>query len=159
MTQEEWEILKKIINRNVNSGELDDLKKLKLYLQRKINGEKVTLTLENTNILLMRIDEFIATNFSSETRVWLKPYNLAIAVGRIKGLKTISVRMYHLFGISEKTYSKNNYRGKKTIDTIEAKLNEYGLSLSQSLSHDQIRKLNEMALEGNNRLISGHLYH
>jgi len=147
MLNNEYELIMKHISSGIESGNLKakDLRKLKKYIQMGMCKISTIESFdEKTVILLKSVPEFIKENFSLSERRGTQLVHLCNAILRLNDLKLDEVRVYNMIGLTPKMISIYGYKGTKTLETFETKLNQYGLSMSQKLLPDQIVKIEEI---------------
>jgi len=143
MTEEEKNVIKKIID---NENNPDELKVIKNYIQIRIaqkNGIK-ELTEEEKLILVQPLPVFFMNNFPGEVRAKMNYSSLARAVGRIKNLTKGPVRIYHVLGITKPMLQYQHFHGEKMFDLLSQKLNEYGFPMDKCLPYEQIIELDKL---------------
>lgn len=145
MTKEQFEMITNIIDSDIKSGNIEDLKKLKDLIENNLGKNDSQLFVEeNKEILLQGLLDFITDNLSSETKGKVRKLSIIEAVIKYRCLVVGKVKVYHLLGVPKGYLLNQRGCGINSIEILEDMLNKYGLSLSLELNNEQRNQLDTM---------------
>ncbi len=153
MTNKELEMIKSIIDKECETGNIDDLKELKILLTNKIReqqGKSVDID-ECRDILLLSFVDFVESELTSDEKRNFKTSPLLRAIAENRHIKNIwkakYFRVYDIIAIKPELLAKTTGVGKDTISILEKLLNKYGLSINQELTDEQLQELDDIREE------------
>ena len=149
MTNEEYKMIMKIIDKDVLDNNVGDLVKLKTLLCEQIskfeNDEKsVPLTInvdEKLGILTQSLLEFVKDNSTSEERQKSRFVRFVSFISIIRKIDYYDVCVFDVLGLDDNYFRKSWQIGPKTIGFYEKLLNKHGLSIKQQLSNEERKYL------------------
>lgn len=144
MTRREYETIIGIIDADVAEANLQDLKKLRNYLNSKIYSfKKPLIDIDDCyDILTMRLQDFLDENIKSK---WFKKANFLMAIRKISKVDYYDdIYVFDTIGISRELLLENGtYIGVKTLDLFESSLKDYGIERNYEISTEERKKMND----------------
>lgn len=144
MNKEEFNIMTGIIDNATDNNDLDDLKKVRNYLNKKIVKLESNdyFKEEEYEILTQDLKGFLNGKILDSS---FKRLSFVVAVMNIR--RKNSVYVFDTIGLDESTLMKHSGIGQSTIEEYEMILNNYGLSMNMELAETQKEKLENFRQE------------
>lgn len=144
MNKEEFNIMTGIIDNATDNNDLDDLKKVRNYLNKKIVKLESNdyFKEEEYEILTQDLKGFLNGKILDSS---FKRLSFVVAVMNIR--RKNSVYVFDTIGLDESTLMKHSGIGQSTIEEYEMILNNYGLSMHMELTETQKEKLENFRQE------------
>ena len=138
MNKEEFNIMTGIIDNATDNNDLDDLRKVRNYLNKKIVKLESNdyFKEEEYEILTQDLKGFLNGKILDSS---FKRLSFVVAVMNIR--RKNSVYVFDTIGLDESTLMKHSGIGQSTIEEYEMILNNYGLSMNMELAETQKEKL------------------
>ncbi len=153
MTNKDFEMIKSIIDKECETGNIDDLKKLKNFLTNKImkqQGKNVDID-ACRDILLLSFVDFVEIELTSDEKRNFKTSPLLRAIRENRHIEKIwkseYFRIYDIIAIKPELLAKTTGVGKDTISILERLLNKYCLSINQEFTDEQLQELDNIREE------------
>lgn len=144
MSEEDYKIITKIIDADIEAKNLEDLKKIKNYLDSKIGSfrEPFINVQDYYDILTMKLRDFLNENITSKG---FKKVHFLMAIKKFKKLDSYDeVYVFDTIGINRKMILKSgNNIGEKSLDIFEEALRSYGIERSGRIQIEEREKLND----------------
>lgn len=143
MTREEFETIIRIIDNEVSTKDLEDLKKIKGYLDKKLSGVEETY-LDITScyeILTMRLEDFLRENIRNRS---FKKVNFLITIKEIT--KAESYREIYVFDTIGMKKSRLLKKGisENALGIYEEALEYHGIEREKSIKTEEREELNKL---------------
>lgn len=144
MNKEEFNIMTGIIDNATDNNDLDDLRKVRNYLNKKIVKLESNdyFKEEEYEILTQDLKGFLNGKILDSS---FKRLSFVVAVMNIR--RKNSVYVFDTIGLDESTLMKHSGIGQSTIEEYEMILNNYGLSMNMELAETQKEKLENFRQE------------
>ena len=143
MTKNEYEMILELIDKDIESKNVDDLKRISAYLTNQLLNVNSDIDVDdNYDILMQNLLEFIKDNTTSEERSKIRYETFINFVAIYRKTTYYDACVFDILGIDEFVSKRACNIGEKTLNFYEEKLNQYGLSIKQRLSINQRKYLN-----------------
>ena len=144
MKKEEFNIMTGIIDNATDNNDLDDLRKVRNYLNKKIVKLESNdyFKEEEYEILTQDLKGFLNGKILDSS---FKRLSFVVAVMNIR--RKNSIYVFDTIGLDESTLMKHSGIGQSTIEEYEMILNNYGLSMNMELAETQKEKLENFRQE------------
>jgi len=143
MTKDEYEMILKLINKDIVNKDVDDLKRINVYLTNRLLDVNSDVDVDtNYDILMQNLVEFIKENTTSEERSKIRYETFINFVAIYRKTTYYDVCVFDILGIDEFVSKRACNIGERTLNFYEKILNQYGLSIKQRLSINQRKYLN-----------------
>lgn len=144
MQKEEYEAIIGIIDADIAASNLEDLKKLRNYLNSKICSFKEPLiNIDDCySILTMKLQDFLDENIKYK---WFKKVNFLMAMKKILKVDYYDdIYVFDTLGISRKLLLKMGKSiGEKSLDLFENSLKDYGIERNHQIPTEERKRMNE----------------
>lgn len=144
MQKEEYEAIIGIIDADIAASNLEDLKKLRNYLNSKICSFKEPLiNIDDCySILTMKLQDFLDENIKYK---WFKKVNFLMAMKKILKVDYYDdIYVFDTLGISRKLLLKMGKSiGEKSLDLFENSLKDYGIERNHKIPTEERKRMNE----------------
>ena len=153
MNQNELELIKKIVDKDIENRDLKDLMKVKSYIDKRIYAQSLEdkkakelemranpaywTYLETRDILEKNLMDFIKGNLTGRDLSARIYRQIAMRAASILDLDYRTLRVCDIIGIDKEKLLDERNIGEKSINLVENLLNQYGLSLDTELSNEE----------------------
>ena len=143
MTKEEYKMMLELINKDIESKNIDDLKKISAYLTNRLLEVNSDIDVDsNYDILMQNFVNFLSQNTTSQERSKIRYETFINFVAIYRKTTYYDVCVFDILGIDEFVSKRACNIGERTLTFYENLLNQYGLSIYQRLSVNQRKYLN-----------------
>lgn len=143
MTKEEYKMMLELINKDIESKNIDDLKKISAYLTNQLLDINTDVDVDSDyDILMQNFVNFLSQNTTSQERSKLRCETFINFVAIYRKTTYYDVCVFDILGIDEFVSKRACNIGERTLTFYENLLNQYGLSIYQRLSVNQRKYLN-----------------
>lgn len=138
MTEEEQEIIKKIIDKE---NDLNNLEQMRRWITQRAQLIQTAQSISpeyNVDILKRSFKKFIKKNLNTSQKKAFKMTSVIIRITNYRNLDDWrELKVYHAIGIGENVLKSQTGVGEKSIQILEQLLNQYGFSLNIPLTAEQ----------------------